>query len=83
LRFDTTINLGNILVAGSFILMAIIAWRDLTWRIKNLETWRREHMIDEEARDQIIARLDKIVAFIEREIQNRGKRAGGDDWRQK
>jgi hypothetical protein len=82
MHFDTTINLGNLIVAGSFIFMAIIAWRDLTWRIKNLEVWRREHMIDSDARDQIISRLDKIVAFIDRELQNRGRRALGD-WREK
>ena len=82
MHFDTSINLGNVLVAASFIFLAIVAWRDLTWRIKNLENWRSEHMIDSNARDSIIQRLDKIVAFIDREIKNRGTRTGGQ-WREK
>ncbi len=78
MHFDTTINLGNLLVAASFIFFGIIAWRDLTWRIKNLEIWRTEHMIDSDARDLILTRLDRIIVFIDRD--NIRKKA---EWRER
>lgn len=61
MHFDGTISLGNIIAAISFIVMSLFAWRDLDWRIKNMETWRREHMIDSDARDTLITKMDKVL----------------------
>lgn len=77
MRFDATINLGNLLTLISFVLLSILAWRDLTWRIKNLEEWRREHMIDSDSRDQIIQRLDRIMTFIDVELRRRDRKWPG------
>lgn len=40
------------------------AKRDLEWRIKSLEIWRGEHMIDADARDTLIRKQDKIVSYL-------------------
>ena len=68
MHFDATISLGNILAFIGFVIMAIGALRayskseaDLKWRISNLETWRKEHMVDAHARDTLIRRLDKLL----------------------
>lgn len=69
-NFDATISLGNIVSAAAFLVMALFGWRDLTWRIKNLEQWRNEHMIDSDARDKLITGLDKILALQRWQIKN-------------
>lgn len=78
MRFDASVSLGNLIALVGFIVAAFTAWRawissqrDLDWRIKNLETWRLEHMVDEDARDSIIRKLDKVMDFIERELRLR------------
>ena len=45
----------------SFIVMSLFAWRDLDWRIKNIEKWQAKHIIDEGARDLLIAAMDDIL----------------------
>jgi hypothetical protein len=60
-HFDWTITLGNVLASGSFAILAVIAWRDLIWRISNLEKWRQEHMIDADARDKILESVEKMI----------------------
>lgn len=42
-HFDWTITLGNLLTISTFSVLAITAWRDMAWRVKNLETWREGH----------------------------------------
>ena len=64
ITFDWTISLGNIIATIGYTALAIVAWRDLTWRVSNLETWRKEHSIDADARDQIITRMDKILYHL-------------------
>lgn len=71
MQFDWSISFGNVFAGLGFLTAAIFAWRDLTWRIKNLEQWRREHMIDADARDQIIQRLDKLMERIEALLEKR------------
>jgi hypothetical protein len=63
-RFDATINLGNILSATAFLVLALFAWRDVTWRIRNLELWRTEHMIDSDARDALIENMKEILNHV-------------------
>jgi len=64
LRFDGTITLGNIITALTFIFLAIIAWRDMNWRVKNLEDWRKTHEIDAHARDELIGRVELALTRI-------------------
>jgi hypothetical protein len=59
--FNWTISIGNLLTIGLASIAAVGAWKDLTWRIKRLEEWRVEHMIDACARDNIIAKLDRLL----------------------
>jgi hypothetical protein len=63
-HFDYTISIGNLITAFAFILCAVLAWRDMNWRVKNLEVWRKEHMVDADSRDQIITRMDKILFHV-------------------
>lgn len=37
------ITIGNLLVVLSWLIAAAFFYRDLNWRVKNLETWRKEH----------------------------------------
>lgn len=64
LKFDWTISLGNIVAGLTFTIAAVLAWRDLVWRVKNLETWRKEHQVDADSRDKIIRRMDKILYHV-------------------
>jgi hypothetical protein len=64
LRFDGTITLGNIITALTFIFLAIIAWRDINWRVKNLEDWRKAHEVDAHARDELISRVELALSRI-------------------
>lgn len=75
IHFEWSISLGSIISAVSFTSMAVIGWRDLSWRVKNLEIWRKEHQIDSDARDEIIIRMDKILYLVSngREGKRNGK----------
>jgi hypothetical protein len=68
MHFDETVTLGNVLAGVSFSVMALFAWRDLTWRIKNLELWRAEHMVDSDARDQLMHKLDSVIELLQFQI---------------
>lgn len=65
MHFDTTISIGNIIMSGSFLIAAVLCWRDMDWRVKNLEIWRKEHMVDADSRDKIIEKLDRILDRID------------------
>lgn len=64
MHFDWTISLGNVVSAGTFVVLAVTAWRDLRWRVTNLEVWRKEHQIDSDSRDAIISRMDRILYYV-------------------
>ncbi len=66
MKFDWTVNLGNLIASVTFLVLAAAAWTDLRWRVQNLETWRKEHMIDSDSRDAIISRMDKILYYVTR-----------------
>jgi hypothetical protein len=63
-RFDTTISLGNLISAVSFLILAVFAWRDMSWRIKNLEVWRKEHMLDSDGRDKLLQKMNKVLDHV-------------------
>ena len=64
MHFDSTVSLGNVISAAAFTILALFAWRDLTWRIRNLEDWRKTHMIDADARDALLAKMDRIIDHL-------------------
>lgn len=64
MRFDWTVNLGNIIAGLTFLACAGAAWTDLRWRITNLETWRKEHMVDADSRDEIIKKMDRVLYHL-------------------
>jgi hypothetical protein len=43
MRFTWTIDLGNLLTLGGAILAMVWGWRDMMWRMKNIEEWRSDH----------------------------------------
>ena len=49
MHFDGTVTLGSLIAAVSFIVMSLFAWRDLDWRMKNIEKWQAKHIVDEES----------------------------------
>jgi len=63
-RWDFTISLSNVITFVVSGTAAVIAWRDLTWRIRNLEEWRKEHMVDAAARDALITGIKEMIAGI-------------------
>lgn len=73
MHFDYTFTIGNIFTCVLLAIAAIKFWaaqiayqRDMDWRVTNLEAWRKEHMVDADARDQIITRMDKILYHVTR-----------------
>lgn len=73
-HFDLTITLGSIISSLSFIVLTLFAWRDMNWRVKNLEQWRVEHIIDSDSRDAIIKKMDNLLTRIETLIEERNRR---------
>lgn len=93
LHWDGTITLGNLLTFFMLSIAIIGFWsarikaveaeaaykKDIEWRIANLETWRREHMIDSDARDELLKTMGTIVQQLdwlrkEKERDNEGRR---------
>lgn len=64
MHFDTTVSLGNLITVAGLIFAGIWAWRDMTWRIGNLEEWRKEHMVDADARDRLLGTLSDILKHV-------------------
>jgi hypothetical protein len=94
MHFDSTITLGNFLTFV-LLVIAIIKFynaqaqskraeieyrKDIEWRMANLETWRKEHMVDADARDALLKKLDKVCDHLEwlikdRQRENVGRRS--------
>lgn len=93
IHWDGTVTLGNLLTFVMLSIAIVGFWRarlkaaeaeaayrrDIEWRIKNLETWRREHMIDSDARDKLLKDMGTILSHLdwlrkERERDNEGRR---------
>lgn len=70
---DTTIHLENVVTFVTMLIVAIVGWRDITWRVKNLESWRTEHMIDSDARDLLIKKMDTMLERQDVLIQQQAK----------
>ena len=73
-HFDGTVTLGSILSATCFLFLAAVAWRDLNWRIKNLEIWRKEHMIDSDARDALMRNSEMMLQYLKTLVDERGNK---------
>ena len=69
LHWSGEVTVGNLLTITMFAVATIYAWRDLNWRVKNLEVWRdgRIHSIEEEMRNIILLResVVKLTAIAE------------------
>lgn len=70
--FDPKITLGSVLVAGSMMVAAftsattaLMAWRDLNWRVKNQEKWQVDHDLTCKQNDAIIDELKNVVVRLE------------------
>lgn len=97
IHWDGTISLGNLFTFILVGLAVLKFWsaqdeakkaqiefkKDLDWRIANLETWRKEHMIDSDARDVLLKKLNSICELLdylvkEKRRDNEGRRAPRD-----
>jgi hypothetical protein len=72
LRFDLNISLGNVITFLGFLFAGIKFWsaqveakKDFEWRIGNLEIWRKEHQVDADSRDQILANTTEVLRRLE------------------
>lgn len=63
-HYDGTVTLGNLISAITFLSLAAVAWSDLRWRISNLEIWRKEHMIDADARDKLMRNSELMLGHL-------------------
>lgn len=72
MHWNGEITLGNLLTILAFLGAIFAAWTDLNWRVKNLETWRKEHIVDSDARDVINKKLTEILSRLT------PQRRGGD-----
>lgn len=70
-HFSGEITLGSILSSITFIALTIVAYKDLQWRVHNLEVWRREHMMDADARDNLLRSLSEIATKLNTLIERR------------
>ena len=62
LHWDPTINIGNLITIALALIAIVFAWRDMDWRIRNLETWRREQIAGLVARAQLDEKFQTVVA---------------------
>ena len=79
--FDPKVTLGSVLVAGSMLVAAftsaataLLAWRDLNWRVKNSEKWQSDHEKSCEQNETIINQLREIVTEMKSMVANSDKR---------
>lgn len=71
IHFSGEITLGSILSSITFIGMTVVAYRDLQWRVRNLEEWRKEHMLDADARDSLLRSLSEIAVKLNTLLEQR------------
>jgi hypothetical protein len=74
IRYDGTVTLGNIVSAITFLCLAAIAWTDLRWRIRNLEVWRKEHMMDADSRDHLLRNSEMMLQHLKTLVERRSNR---------
>jgi hypothetical protein len=94
IHWDGTVSLGSLLTLLLVGIAVAKLWssqnaakeaqaefkKDLQWRISNLEVWRKEHMIDSDARDVLLKKLDSVSQLLdylvkERRRDNEGRRS--------
>lgn len=63
-HFDWTISLGSVIQALAMLVLALFAWKDMDWRVRNLENWRKEHMVDADARDALIKTMGRVLDHV-------------------
>jgi len=61
MHFDPTISIGNVITMTLAAAAIIFAWRDMDWRVKNLEIWRREQLEGIKARVIVDERFQTAV----------------------
>lgn len=72
--FSGEITLGNIFATTAFLAAAAFAWRDLNWRVRNLETWKEGHLHTAEEALRNITMLREAVVGIQKIAEGQDKR---------
>lgn len=62
MKFDATITLGQVIWGLTTFVLIISLWRDLHWRVKNVEEWQDVQDEKNGQRDEMISKLDRILA---------------------
>jgi hypothetical protein len=65
MKFDPTVTLGNSITIVTFLVLSVLAWRDLNWRVKILEIWKSTHEHTAEERERNIGMLREAIVKIE------------------
>jgi hypothetical protein len=65
LKFDPTITLGNAITIFTFVVLCVLAWRDLNWRVKIIEEWKSGHEHTTQQALQNITLLREATVKIE------------------
>jgi hypothetical protein len=65
MKFDPTVTLGNALTVATFLVLSILAWRDLNWRVRIIEAWKEAHQHTSEERERNISMLREAIVKIE------------------
>ena len=74
MHLDWTISIGDIIKSTSLFVLAVLAWSNLRWRVNNLEIWRKEHMIDSDARDALMRNSEMMLQYLKTLVDERGNR---------
>lgn len=72
IKFEPTISFGNVIWSLSCLVLAVAAWRDMNWRMKNMEKWQAITDEENKKRDAIITRLDKVLYHLSGGTEARG-----------
>lgn len=64
-HIDWTIRLSDVITWGVGLVLVVTAWRDISWRLTNLEEWKQLHFHTTEEAVRNITMLREAVVKIE------------------
>ena len=74
LHWSGEVTLGNLLSIATFGGLALLAWRDLDWRVRNVETWKEGHLHSVEEQVRNISMLREAIVGIKQLAEGQDRR---------
>lgn len=74
IHFDGTINVADVITALLVAAAGIAAWRDLNWRMKNVETWKKSHELESRASIETLDEMKNITSRLEAIAEGQDRR---------